>query len=125
MQHRIQVLFILAFITLPLQAGDNIIIIDWDSNFENSQQTSTRKSSNKQSQVDLYITSWCPYCKKAMAYLNSKGIKFNQYDIEKDLQAAIRKRNLAPNYRGVPLAVINGKTIKGFNKKSYQAALKK
>ena len=35
-------------------------------------------------QVDLYITSWCPYCKKAMAFLRKNNIAFNTYDIEQD-----------------------------------------
>ena len=74
--------------------------------------------------VDIYITSWCPYCKKAMAYLRSKNIDFNVYDIEKDAQANAKKQILAPRYSGVPLTVINGKVIKGFSKDRFEQALK-
>jgi glutaredoxin len=76
-------------------------------------------------QVDLYITSWCPYCKKAMAFLNKNNIAFNAYDIEQDTHAAARKNELDPNYSGIPLAVINGITIRGFDEETYQEALAK
>jgi len=73
--------------------------------------------------VDIYITSWCPYCKKAMAYLSSKDIPFNAYDIEQDSQAKAKKLSLDPSYTGVPLTVINGKLLKGFSKSRFEQAL--
>lgn len=76
-------------------------------------------------QVDLYVTSWCPYCKKAMAFLRKNAIAFNAYDIEQDLDAAAHKKTLDPGYSGVPLAVINGIAIRGFSEDSYQDALAK
>ncbi|HEY8096209.1 MAG TPA: glutaredoxin domain-containing protein [Methylobacter sp.] len=76
-------------------------------------------------QVDLYVTSWCPYCKKAMAFLRKNNIAFNAYDIEKDPDAATRKKTLDPGYSGIPLAVINGTAIRGFSEDSYQQALAK
>lgn len=76
-------------------------------------------------QVDLYITSWCPYCKKAMAFLRNNNIAFNAYDIEQDTNAATRKNEIDPDYSGIPLAVINGVTIRGFAEDTYQEALAK
>ena len=73
--------------------------------------------------VDIYITSWCPYCKKAMAYLRSKNIAFNAYDIEKNARAKSKKRKLDPGYSGVPLTVINGKILKGFSASRFEKAL--
>lgn len=75
--------------------------------------------------VDLYVTSWCPYCKKAIAYLRKHNIAFNAYDIEKDLDAAARKKTLDPGYSGIPFAVINGVNVRGFSEDSYQEALVK
>ena len=72
--------------------------------------------------VELYITSWCPYCKKAMNFFRSRGIPFVAYDIEKDADAARRKRQLA-SQRGVPFAVINGKRIHGYSEAGYLRAL--
>jgi len=73
--------------------------------------------------VDIYITSWCPYCKKAMAYLRSKNISFNTYNIETDKRAKLKKQKLAPGYAGVPLTVINGKVLKGFTSSRFDKAL--
>jgi len=75
--------------------------------------------------VDLYVTSWCPYCKKAIAFLRKNNIAFTAFDIEKDFDAAARKKTLDPNYGGIPLAVINGVTIRGFSEDTYQEALAK
>lgn len=72
--------------------------------------------------VVLYTTSWCTYCAKARAYLRSRGIPFVDYDVEKDKEAARRRKRL---YRkqGVPLAVINGRKILGFSAQAYDRAL--
>jgi glutaredoxin len=83
------------------------------------------KAQSTAPQVDLYITSWCPYCKKAIAFLRKNSIAFTAYDIEQDSDAAARKKNLDPGYGGIPLAVINGTTIRGFSESSYQQALAK
>jgi len=83
------------------------------------------KAQAKAPQVDLYVTSWCPYCKKAMAFLRKNNIAFTAYDIEQDQDAAARKKNIDPGYGGIPLAVINGAAIRGFSESSYQQALAK
>jgi glutaredoxin len=71
---------------------------------------------------ELYITSWCPYCRQAIAFFQSKGIPVAVYDIEKDEAAARRKNELDPR-KGVPFAVINGKQIHGYSEAAYQRAL--
>ncbi len=72
--------------------------------------------------VELYVTSSCPYCQKAIAYLKSQGIPFQAYNIEKDAAAAGRKKQMDPQ-GGVPFAVINGKKVSGFSEDAYQKAL--
>jgi glutaredoxin 3 len=32
--------------------------------------------------VVMYATSWCPYCARARALLHSKGVAFQEIDIE-------------------------------------------
>jgi len=72
--------------------------------------------------VELYTTSWCPWCKKARAFFNSRGISFTEYDIEKDQGALKHKVGLDGDTR-VPTAVIDRKVIKGYSPELYQAAL--
>lgn len=74
--------------------------------------------------VELYVTSWCTYCKKAENFFRAQGIPFTVYDIEKDSSAARRKEQLDSS-KGVPLAIINGQLIHGFSEAAYREALKK
>lgn len=73
--------------------------------------------------IELYSTSWCGYCKMAANFFRSKGLRFTEYDIEKDKAAARRKNHLDQGRKGVPFAVINGKPIHGFSKAAYERAL--
>lgn len=92
-----------------------------DSNIASSISVQPKK--RKTPRVELYTTNWCFYCKKARGFFRSQGIVFTEYDIEKDKGAARRKERLARG-GGVPLAVINGKVISGFNKTAYAQALR-
>ena len=73
--------------------------------------------------VELYTTSWCPYCQKARDFFRSRGISFTEYDIEKDKEAALRKKRL-DNSNGVPFVVIDGRGIHGYSEAAYEAVLK-
>ncbi|HXY96721.1 MAG TPA: glutaredoxin 3 [Steroidobacteraceae bacterium] len=33
-------------------------------------------------QVEMYATDWCPYCQRARALLESKGVVFTEIDVE-------------------------------------------
>lgn len=76
----------------------------------------------RSNQVELYVTSWCPYCKKAIQYFQDRGIAFTVYDIEKDPEAAKRKQSL-DGRGGVPFAVINGTGVHGYSPDRYGQAL--
>ena len=82
-----------------------------------------QKQQKSQAKVDLYVTSWCPYCHKAQAFFQARKIAVNVYDIEKDKKAAARKNKL-DQHKGVPFAVVNGKGIHGFAPEQYLQALK-
>lgn len=72
--------------------------------------------------VEIYTTSWCPYCKKMRAYLNTRGVSYEDYDIEKDAQARVRHRQYGAT--GVPLLVVDGKSLgSGFSAEKIEAAL--
>jgi len=81
-----------------------------------------REALKKTRPVELYVTSWCKYCRLAQEFLHSRKIPFVAYDVEKDAQAAKRRRTLHKS-SGVPLAVINGHVILGFSQDSYLQAL--
>jgi len=88
-------------------------------NYENEDIRPNTKATNS---VEIYTTSWCGYCKKAISFLRSNGISFQEYDIEKSKAAKVRMKALGGS-GGVPFAIINGNTISGFSRERYKQAL--
>ncbi len=86
-------------------------------------RATTRQQKVGHNTVELYTTPWCPYCKKAIHFFRSKNIPLRIYNVEKDKNAAARKKQL-DGRSGVPFAVVNGQRIHGFNPKAYANALK-
>ena len=78
---------------------------------------------NRTAKVEVYLTSWCPWCKKTVEFFQSRGIKVQSYDIEKDSSAARRKDRLDPR-KGVPTTVVNGQVIHGYAPGVFEKALK-
>lgn len=70
-------------------------------------------SSEHASGVVLYATAWCGYCKKTRDLLNKEGIAFVEFDIEKSRAARDEYDRLKG--RGVPLLVIHGEVVRGFD----------
>ena len=83
----------------------------------------TNSSVAKKERVVLYSTSWCPYCKKAKAYLNKNRIAFTEYDIEKDATAKRNYKSLGG--RGVPFLVRGSDVQGGFSAEKYDAFFKR
>jgi glutaredoxin len=90
---------------------------------QKSESAQSSQQTVQQNKVELYVTSWCPYCIKARQFFKSRGIKYRAYDIEKDAKAAARQRKL-DSKKGVPFAVINGTKIHGYSPERYASALK-
>ncbi|MDR7057566.1 glutaredoxin-like YruB-family protein [Pseudomonas koreensis] len=88
--------------------------------FNPAQMVSEQKRA--QANVVLYATDWCGYCKQTKRFLDSKGIPFKEFDIEKDADA--RKAYEALGGRGIPLIDVNGTLIRGFDPEEILAALK-
>jgi len=88
--------------------------------FNPSQMVS--EQTRAQARVVLYATDWCGYCKQTKRFLDSKGIPFKEFDIEKDAEA--RKTYEALGGRGIPLIDVNGTLIRGFDPDEILAALK-
>ncbi|WP_298431586.1 glutaredoxin domain-containing protein [Geobacter sp.] len=68
--------------------------------------------------VEMYVTDWCGYCRRAENYLKSKGIPYVAYDIEKD--SAARQRHKELGGRGVPLIIIGSNRISGFSQETLE-----
>lgn len=64
-------------------------------------------------QVILYATDWCGYCQKARELMEKHNISYYEYDIEKSEEG--RKQHKALGGNGVPVLVIDGEIIRGYN----------
>jgi len=56
----------------------------------------------------MYTTTWCPDCTRAKRFLDSKGIAYDEIDIEKDSAAAQMVMEKNGGRRRVPTLLIDG-----------------
>ncbi len=76
-------------------------------------------------EVTMYVTSWCPQCKKARECLRSLGVNFTEYDIEKD-KAKYKEMLLKSGGRtGVPVIDVEGIILRGFSESQIKTAVEK
>lgn len=76
----------------------------------------------KPSSVEIFVTNWCPACKKAQNWLRANDIPFILHNVQKNRQAAQRMAALGGDGR-IPFAIINGSKVVGFTPALYQKAL--
>lgn len=72
--------------------------------------------------VTIYTTTWCGPCKRAKSYLNAKGVRFNEVDVEATPEA--RREFASLGGGGVPLILVGSKAMRGFDEARLAAMLK-
>jgi glutaredoxin 3 len=65
--------------------------------------------------VQVYTTGYCPYCFRAKALLQHKGVVFEEIDVTDDQALRDQMVKLAGGRRTVPEIFINGKIIGGYD----------
>lgn len=80
---------------------------------------------NSDIQVVMYMTDWCPYCKKAGKYIKSLGVHLVEYDIDKDENRKNEMKSLSGGSGMVPLIDIEGIIIRGYVPEEIKAAVEK
>jgi len=63
--------------------------------------------------VEVYSTSYCPYCIRAKGLLERKGVEFVEIDVTDDPVLRAQMVKLAGGRRTVPEIFINGEIIGG------------
>ena len=63
--------------------------------------------------LEIYTWSRCPFCYRAKALLQDKGIEFSEYCIDGDEQAREKMTQRANGSRSLPQIFINDKHIGG------------
>ncbi len=63
--------------------------------------------------VEIYTWQACPFCIRAKALLNKKGVKYEEHSIDGDQSAHMAMSNRAEGRRTVPQIFIDDKGIGG------------
>lgn len=73
--------------------------------------------------IELYTTTYCPFCTRAKNLLKSKGVAFEEIDVTDDDELREKMIEMSGGRRTVPEIFINGKIIGGFDElKALDAA---
>ncbi len=75
-------------------------------------------------EVIVYSTPACPWCSRAKAYLTQLGVPYEDKDVSRDVEAA-REMVRISGQMGVPVLVIDGNVIVGFDRPRIDELLKK
>lgn len=71
--------------------------------------------------VVVYSSNTCPYCTLAKDFLTEKGVEFTEKNVQTDKEA--RKELMDMGHMGVPVLVIDGEEIVGFDKDKIEELL--
>jgi len=63
--------------------------------------------------IEIYTTSYCPYCVKAKMLLQAKDVAFKEINVEGDNDARIRLAEKSGGRKTVPQIFINGSHVGG------------
>jgi glutaredoxin-like YruB-family protein len=74
------------------------------------------------SQVTVYTTPTCPYCRYVKQFLEGKGVPYNEKNVAADQKAAIEMVSRS-GQQGVPVTVIGEEVIVGFNQPALNQAV--
>lgn len=80
-----------------------------------------KKEYKTKNKIDIYVTSWCPYCTALEKKLGAMKVKYRRYDIEKDREANLRFMQLGGE--GFPLIKIDSVIIHGFDEERLDSLL--
>ncbi len=64
-------------------------------------------------QVEMYTTGWCPYCARARALLEKKGVDFAEISLDEEPGRRAEMIQRAHGGRTVPQIFIDGEHIGG------------
>jgi len=109
--------------------GGNICPILSSSSDQTDNGVTINPGLSNSNEITLYSTSWCSNCKTTKAFLENRGLKYVNYDIEKSKEGRERHKDLVKPFHitggvGVPLIVVNGVSVLGFSESQILAALK-
>ncbi|MGH7949865.1 MAG: glutaredoxin 3 [Candidatus Binataceae bacterium] len=64
--------------------------------------------------IQIYTTSYCPFCVRAKMLLNSKGVEFEEINVSNDPELRAKLIEMSGGRRTVPEIFIDQKIIGGY-----------
>ena len=74
--------------------------------------------------IRIYTTPTCGYCHQAKRFLSERGVKFTEYDVSRD-RAAADEMVRTTGQMGVPVIVVDGQAVIGFDRARLEQLLAK
>ncbi len=76
--------------------------------------------------IVIYTTAWCADCRAAKRFLQTKGLTYEEIDIEKNPEAAAVVMKLNGGMKKVPTLDIEGRMVSGdqFNPARFEKDLR-
>lgn len=65
-------------------------------------------------EVKIYTSKTCTYCNQAKEFMRENNIDFEELDVGTNADA--RNELIAMGYRGVPVILVDGEEIQGFDR---------
>jgi len=87
-------------------------------------ETAAQLASLTEARVVMFATSWCPYCAQARELFAAKGVRYVEFDIERDHEEARFQKEVLRLGGGVPTIVIGNRLVIGFDENQISAGLK-
>ncbi len=103
-----------------------IAAVAWQSKYfvkREMRQGAGGESSLSQGQPEIifYSASWCGYCNATRAFFKDNGIRYTEHDVESSTEGVEGHRKLGGG--GVPLILVGGETVRGFNESGLKQML--
>ena len=63
--------------------------------------------------IEVYSSLWCPFCTRAKALLDRKGVEYREIDVDRDPNLRQQMMQRAGGRRTVPQIFVDGRHVGG------------
>ena len=85
-------------------------------------EVAPRGAPSRSGKVEVFVTDWCPYCRKLEAFLKQNKVSYTRYNIDSSKKGAQLHKQLGGG--GVPVTKIGSQVFHGFDQAGISSALK-
>ena len=108
----------------PAKSGKKVQVHKYDPSSSPAMPREEEQGvSKKEPDIVLYTKNSCNDCDKAREFLKSKNILFTEYNIETNIEAALKRKTIDDS-NDAPFAIINRNQVYGFSESIYNKLLK-